>query len=170
MKCPRCEYESEFESVRCPRCETVFASAQLEELSHLEYLKGWLESRRAEGSVSPEAAEAILGIAVRKAEELKAALGVGATSAAPADTHTRLAGQRPAPSPAAPQPTGRQGTTEGPAALRERWLAMMESSEQKTRPPFQQASSSHLSVLACFLLIGLRIAANRVKCKDNVER
>jgi hypothetical protein len=52
MKCPRCEYVSAFDKVRCPQCDSLFDAEALEELSHLKFTRDRLNTWRQSGMLS----------------------------------------------------------------------------------------------------------------------
>ena len=74
MNCPSCAYQSPYAAMRCPGCRTVFDSEAVETLWHLVYLRERLERWRAEGVLTPEAAEAVLAAAEREISALQGRL------------------------------------------------------------------------------------------------
>ncbi|MBI4497027.1 MAG: hypothetical protein HY689_03890 [Chloroflexi bacterium] len=85
MRCPRCDYHSPFEHVRCPQCQTMYEATLLEELTHLGYLHGRLEEWRARGVLPAAAADEALRLTAEETAALELALGLrGAASPAPA--------------------------------------------------------------------------------------
>ncbi|MBA2448062.1 MAG: hypothetical protein H0V51_08555 [Chloroflexi bacterium] len=82
MRCPRCEYQSPYETVRCPSCTSTFAADPLEELGHLTYLQGRLHGWRDQGAMPAAVAEGVLALTQLEVVELGLRLGLASTAAA----------------------------------------------------------------------------------------
>jgi hypothetical protein len=73
VECPVCNYQSKEPLLRCPDCRSLFPVADLEELHHLRYLRGQLESWREEG-LAPGAVAAMLQTVSRDIARLEGRL------------------------------------------------------------------------------------------------
>lgn len=83
MNCPRCDYHSRFTEIACPRCNSKFGLADVEELTHVRYVVSRLERWMGDGLLPGATAEGALREARADIALLERKLGLTITERKP---------------------------------------------------------------------------------------